>query len=68
MVAVTVTKTTKTALNRHYTKINPAAAQREIQALIDQLLALALAKKAPRSQPTIRAKSDEATNQARRAS
>ena len=68
IVAVTVTKTTKTALTRGYTKINPAAAQREIQALTDQLLTLTLAKKAPRTQPTIRAKSDEATNQATRAS
>ena len=68
IVAVTVTKTTKTALTRRYIKINPAAAQREIQALTDQLLTLTLAKKAPRTQPTIRAKSDEATNQATRAS
>ena len=68
IVAVTVTKTTKTALTRGYTKINPAAAQREIQALTDQLLTLTLAKKAPRTQPTIRARSDEATNQATRAS
>ncbi len=67
-VAVTVTKKTKTALTRRYIKINPAAAQREIQALTDQLLTLTLAKKAPRTQPTIRAKSDEATNQATRAS
>lgn len=68
IVAVTVTKKTKIALTRRYTKINPAAAQREIQALTDQLLTLTLAKKAPRTQPTIRAKSDEATNQATRAS
>ena len=68
IVAVTVTKKTKIALTRRYTKINPAAAQREIQALTDQLLTLTLAKKAPRSQPTIRARSDEATNQATRAS
>jgi len=68
IVAVTVTKKTKTALTRRYIKINPAAAQREIQALTDQLLTLTLAKKAPRSQPAIRAKSDEATNQATRAS
>jgi len=67
IVAVTVTKTTKTALTRRYTKINPAA-QREIQALTDQPLTLTLAKKAPRSQPTIGARSDEATNQATRAS
>jgi len=68
IVSVTVTKTTKTALTRRYIKINPAAAQREIQALTDQLLTLTVAKKAPRTQPTIRAKSDEATNQATRAS
>ena len=68
IIAVTVTKKTKTALIRRYAKINPAAAQREIQALTDQLLTLTLAKKAPRTQPTIRAKLDEATNQATRAS
>ena len=68
IVAVTVTKTTKTALTRRYTKINPAAAQRDIQAPTDQLLTLTTAKKAPRTQPTIRAKSDEATNQATQAS
>ena len=56
LVAVTVTKTTKTALTRRYTRINPAAAQRDIQAPTDQLLTLTVAKKAPRTQPTIRAK------------
>jgi hypothetical protein len=68
MDTASVTKKTKTALARRYTRINPAAAQREIQALTDQLLTLTLAKKAPRSQPTIRAHSDEATKQATRAS
>lgn len=43
------TKKTKTALARRYARINHAAAQREIQALTDQLLTLTLAKKAPRS-------------------
>ena len=68
IVAVTVTKKTKTALTRRYAKINPAAAQREIQALTSQLLTLTTAKKAPRTQPGIRAKSDEATKEATRAS
>ena len=68
MVAVTVTKKTKTARTRRYTRTKPAAAQRDSQALTDQLLTLTLAKKVSRTQPTIRAKSNEATDQATRVS
>ncbi|SDB80684.1 Integrase core domain-containing protein [Raineyella antarctica] len=63
-----VTGLVKAALTSRYRQINPAAVQREIQALTSQLLALTTAKKAPRTQPAIRAKSDEATKQATRAS
>ena len=64
----TVSKKTRTALTRRYEQINPAAAQREIQALTGQLLILTTAKKAPRGQPAMRAQSHEATKEARRAS
>lgn len=64
----TVSKKTRTALTRRYEQINPAAAQREIQALTGQLLTLTTAKKAPRSQPAMRAQSNEATKETRRAS
>ncbi len=63
-----VSKKVKTTLARRYAQINPAAVQREIQALTAQLLTLTTAKKAPRTQPAIRAKSDEATKPATRAS
>lgn len=63
-----VTAQVKSALTSRYRQINPAAAQREIQALTSQLLTLTTAKKAPRTQPVIRAKPDEATNPATRAS
>ena len=58
----------KTALTGRYQQINPAAVQREIQALTSQLLTLTTAKKAPRTQPGIRAFPDEATKNATRAS
>lgn len=58
----------KTALTRRYQQINPAAVQREIQHLTSQLLTLTTAKKAPRTQPSIRAKPNEATKEATRAS
>ena len=58
----------KTSLTSRYKQINPAAVQREIQALTSQLLALTTAKKAPRTQPAIRALSGEATKPATRAS
>src|SRR5665648_501502 len=63
-----VTRMVKTALTSRYEHINPAAVQREIQALTSQLLTLTTAKKAPRTQPDIRALPDEATKEATRAS
>lgn len=65
---VSVSKKVKTALTSRYETINPAAVQREIQALTSQLLTLTTAKKAPRTQPGIRASPDEATKHATRAS
>lgn len=64
----TVSRKVKAALTSRYQQVNPAAAQREIQALAAQLLTLTTAKKAARPQPAIRAKSDEATKTATRAS
>ena len=58
------------ALKRTYSMINPAAIQRQIQALTTQLFALATSK-APAGAPapvTKRARSREATNRASRAS
>lgn len=66
--ATSVPAAAKAALSRRYEQINPAAAQREIQALTAQLLTLTTAKKAPRAQPAIRAKPDEATKTTTRAS
>ena len=63
-----VSRRVKVALTSRYQQINPAAAQREIQALTAQLLTLTTAKQTARPQPAIRAKSDEATKKATRAS
>ena len=56
-----------------YTGINPAAVQRQIQALTSELLTLTTSKaapkiKAPVDAPPTRASSNESTNQASRAS
>ncbi|MGB7383174.1 MAG: integrase, partial [Rhodococcus sp. (in: high G+C Gram-positive bacteria)] len=49
--------------------INPAAIQRQIQALTSQLITLATSKNAPEAKAAAtRAKLDEATNQSSRAS
>jgi hypothetical protein len=64
-----VAKKVKTALDTTYTELNPAAIQREIQALTAELLALVTAKAGPGRRSTAkRALSDEATNQGSRAS
>ncbi len=57
-------------LTRAYAKINPAAVQREIQALTAELLVLTTAKAAARAKPTLpkRASGSEATTRAIRAS
>ncbi len=66
----TITRKAKDALTRAYAKINPAAVQREIQALTAELLVLTTAKAAARAKPTLpkRASGSEATTRAIRAS
>jgi hypothetical protein len=64
----TVAKATKARLKRENRPLNPAAIQRQIQALCTELLTLTTAKQGPKKQPAIRAKSNESTNQPRRAS
>ncbi len=58
------------ALTRTYSLINPAATQRQIQALTAQLLTLTTSKAGPttKAQVNKRARSHEATNQPSRAS
>jgi len=67
---VKVTKKAKTAMSRTYATINPAAVQREIQAITEQLLTLTTAKAAARTKPGLpkRASASEATTLASRAS
>ena len=64
----TVSKTVKARLKRENKSLNPAAIQRQIQALCAELLALTTAKQGAKKQPAIRAKSNDSTNQPRRAS
>ena len=64
----TVSKDTKARLKRENRPLNPAAIQRQIQALCAEVLTLTTAKQGPKKQPAIRAKSNESTNQPRRAS
>jgi hypothetical protein len=63
----------KAILADTYAGINPAAVQRQIQALTSELLTLTTSKAAPKSKapvsaPATRASSDESTNQTSRAS
>lgn len=61
--------TAKADLTRTYLDINPAALQRQIQALMTELLTLAITKAGPkRTAPPTRAPTNEATNQLSRAS
>jgi hypothetical protein len=64
----TVSKATKARLKRENRPLNPAAIQRQTQALCAELLTLTTAKQGPKEQPAIRAKSDDSTNQQTRAS
>jgi hypothetical protein len=65
----TVAAEDKAALAEAYTAINPAAVQRQIQALTTELLTITTSKAGPaKKAPATRAPSDEATNQAPRAS
>ncbi|MGH3562783.1 MAG: integrase catalytic domain-containing protein [Mycobacterium sp.] len=59
----------KAILANTYTDINPAAVQRQIQALTTELLTITTSKAGPANKaPATRASSDEATNQTSRAS
>lgn len=64
-----VTTTAKANLARSYAEINPAALQRQIQALTTELLTLTTAKAGPtKKAPLTRAPAHETTNQMPRAS
>jgi hypothetical protein len=64
----TVSKTTKARLKCENMPLNPAAIQRQIQALSAELLTLSTAKRAPDKQPAIRAKLNDSSKQPKRAS
>ena len=64
----TVARDVKTLLKRENRPLNPAAIQRQVQALCAELLTVTTAKQGPKAQPAIRAKSNDSTNQPRRAS
>lgn len=66
--ADTVRKVAKTKLARENKPLNPAAIQRQVQALCAELLALTTAKQGTKTKPGIRAKSNDSTNQSSRAS
>ena len=61
--------TAKADLTRTYLDINPAALQRHIQALLNELITLTVTKAGPkRKAPPIQASANDATNQLTRAS
>jgi hypothetical protein len=64
----TVRKPAKTRLIRENEPLNPAAIQRQIQALTAQLLTLTTSKKGPAATPSSRALSNDSTNQSTRTS
>jgi hypothetical protein len=64
----TVRKSVKTQLTHQNKPLNPAAIQRQIQALTEQLLTLTTSKKGPKPKPSRRALSNDSTNQSKRAS
>lgn len=64
----TVRPSEKAKLKRENKPLNPAAIQRQVQALCAELLTLTTAKQGPKSQPTLRAKSNDSTMKATRAS
>lgn len=64
----TVRKAVKTRLAQENEPLNPAAIQRQIQALTAQLLTLTTSKKGPAAKPPSRASSNESTNRSTRAS
>jgi len=69
----TISDEDKAILADTHTSINPAAVQRQIQALTSELLTITTSKAAPKTKAPLgpaptRASSDESTNQASRAS
>ncbi len=64
----TVAKAVKANLKTENKPLNPAQIQRQIQALAAQLLTLTTAKQGATMKPIIRAKSNDSTKQASRAS
>ena len=64
----TVSRDVKTRLRRENKPLNPAAIQRQIQALSAELLTLTTAKQGTKPQPAIRAKPNDSTIHPRRAS
>jgi hypothetical protein len=64
----TVRKTVKTRLARENQGLNPAAIQRQIQALTAELLTLTTSKQGAKPKPTTRALSNDSTKKATRAS
>ncbi|WP_248759452.1 DDE-type integrase/transposase/recombinase [Pseudarthrobacter sp. SSS035] len=64
----TVRKVVKAKLKRENKPLNPAAIQRQVQALCSELLTLTTTKQGPKSQPTIRAQSNDSSIRATRAS
>lgn len=64
----TVRKVVKAKLKRDNKPLNPAAIQRQVQALCSELLTLTTAKQGPKRQPTIRAQSNDSSISATRAS
>ncbi|WP_219816395.1 transposase family protein [Arthrobacter sp. 4R501] len=64
----TVRKTVKTRLGRENQPLNPAAIQRQIQALTAELLTLTTSKQAAKPKPATRALPNDSTKKATRAS
>ena len=64
----TVRATVKTKLTQENRPLNPAAIQRQIQALTTELLTLTTSKRGSKTQPAIRAKSNDSTTQSKRVS
>ena len=64
----TVRKAVKAKLKRENKPLNPAAIQRQVQALCSELLTLTTAKQGPKNQPAIRALSNDSSIGTMRAS
>lgn len=64
----TVRKSTKAKLARQNTPLNPAALQRQVQALTAELLTVTTSKQGPKTKPSTRALSNDSTKESTRAS